>query len=155
MIVYRISKTIYAHSLNAPGIYGRWNSDGKKVIYTGGSMALSCLEVAVHRSGASLSSGNFSITSIQLPDVLAIEEILIDELIGVNSEWYKPQNSLMTQHIGDDWLDSFRSIILKVPSAIISGEFNYLLNVDHPEFHKISIGKVEPFVFDPRLKMDP
>jgi RES domain-containing protein len=44
-----------------------------------------------------------------------------------------------------------RSAVLAVPSVIIPEEFNYLLNPAHPDFKKISIGKPEPFAFDPRL----
>ena len=154
MLVYRISKTRYAHSLNAPGFYGRWNSDGMKVLYTGSSVALSCLEVAVHRSGASLTSGDFALAVIKIPDESSIEEIYIEDLVDVNPEWYKPANCLMTQHLGDEWLNSMTTPVLKVPSAVIQAEFNYLLNVEHPDFSKISIQSVNPFTFDPRLKID-
>jgi RES domain-containing protein len=44
-----------------------------------------------------------------------------------------------------------RSAVLALPSVIIPGESNYLLNPAHPDFRKISIGKPEPFAFDPRL----
>ncbi|WP_424288612.1 RES family NAD+ phosphorylase [Daejeonella sp.] len=155
MHVYRISQTKYSRSLNSPGLYGRWNSEGMKVLYTGGSAALSCLEVAVHRSGASLTSGDFSVTVIDIPDSLKIEEVPIDELTDVNPDWYKPKNSLMTQYKGDEWLKGLATVVLKVPSAIIQFEYNYLLNVEHPDFSKISIYSVNPFKFVPRLKIDP
>lgn len=155
MIVYRISKAKYASSLNASGIYGRWNSEGKKVIYTGGSAALSSLEVAVHRSGASLTSGDYFIAKIKIPDKVLIEEVQLTELTNINPEWIKPTNCLMTQHWGDIWLASLTSAVLKVPSAIIPMEFNYLLNVEHPDFSLILIDSIAPFSFDPRLKIDP
>jgi RES domain-containing protein len=41
--------------------------------------------------------------------------------------------------------------VLELPSVIIRGEPNYLLNPAHPDFRKIVIGKPEPFSFDPRL----
>jgi RES domain-containing protein len=41
--------------------------------------------------------------------------------------------------------------VLEVPSVIIPGEVNYLLNPAHPHFRKIVIRKAEPFAFDPRL----
>jgi RES domain-containing protein len=41
--------------------------------------------------------------------------------------------------------------VLELPSVIIPGEPNYLLNPAHPNFKKISIGKPEPFSFDQRL----
>ena len=61
---------------------------------------------------------------IDVPDPFTIEEVQIDDLISVNTEWYKPANSLMTQHLGDEWLKSLSSVVLKVPSAIIQFEYN-------------------------------
>jgi hypothetical protein len=34
-----------------------------------------------------------------------------------------------------------RSAILELPSVIIPGEFNYLLNTTHPDFKTLTIGK--------------
>jgi RES domain-containing protein len=39
----------------------------------------------------------------------------------------------------------------EVPSAVIPAEFNYVLNPRHPEFARIAIEQIKPFVFDPRL----
>jgi RES domain-containing protein len=41
--------------------------------------------------------------------------------------------------------------VLAWPSVIVSGEPNFLLNPAHPDFKKITIGKPERFMFDPRL----
>jgi RES domain-containing protein len=40
---------------------------------------------------------------------------------------------------------------LRVPSAIVEGEFNYLLNPRHDDFVQIKIATPEPFSFDPRM----
>jgi hypothetical protein len=40
--------------------------------------------------------------------------------------------------------------VLALPS-VITGELNHLINPAHPDFKKISIGKPEPYIFDPRL----
>jgi RES domain-containing protein len=44
-----------------------------------------------------------------------------------------------------------RSAVLAVPSVIVPGEPNLLLNPAHADFKSIAIGKPEPFSFDPRL----
>jgi RES domain-containing protein len=41
--------------------------------------------------------------------------------------------------------------VLKLPSAVVPEEFNYVLNPAHPDFGKISIGKPRVFKADPRL----
>ena len=59
MYVYRIGQTKYANDRKGSGVDGRWNSAGQYVIYTGGSLALSCLEKLAHTSGTSQYDGNF------------------------------------------------------------------------------------------------
>ena len=44
-----------------------------------------------------------------------------------------------------------RSAVLELPSVIIPGESNYLLNTSHPDFKSITIGKPGTFSFDSRL----
>ena len=43
-------------------------------------------------------------------------------------------------------------MILKVPGTIIREEFNFLINPLHPDFKKLTIGKPQNSVFDPRVK---
>jgi RES domain-containing protein len=39
----------------------------------------------------------------------------------------------------------------RVPSAVVKGDFNYLLNPNHVDFKTIKIQKVSDFLFDNRL----
>ncbi|QEC80598.1 RES domain-containing protein [Mucilaginibacter ginsenosidivorax] len=147
-----MSQTKYAHDRKGSGIDGRWNSLGQYVIYTGGSLALFCLEKLAHSVGTSLQSGDFSVIIIEVPDKLAITEITIEQLNNLNPQWAKVINYPITQQLGDEWLHKMETAILKVPSAIIDLEYNYLLNPAHPDFEKIKIRSVSKFTFDPRLK---
>ena len=65
-------------------------------------------------------------------------------------DWRTEPPPPFTKAIGDDWVKAARSAVFALPS-VITGETNYLLNPAHPDFKKISIGKPERFVFDPRL----
>lgn len=150
--VYRISQTKYAHDRKGSGIDGRWNTLGQYVIYTGGSLALSCLEKLAHSVGTSLNSGIFSVTIIEIPDKLPIAEITIRQLAKLDANWHKVINYPITQQLGDNWLHKMETAVLKVPSAIIDLEYNYLLNPAHPDYDKIKIADVNKFTFDPRLK---
>lgn len=153
MKVYRIGQTKYANDRKGSGVDGRWNSAGQYVIYTGGSLALSCLEKLAHTSGTSLYAGNFSVTVYQVPEKLRITEITLNQLQKQNAEWYSVLNYPLTQAIGDGWLQRRDTAVLKVPSAIIDLEYNFLFNPAHPEFNKIKILEVRPFSFDKRLKV--
>ncbi len=53
--------------------------------------------------------------------------------------------------IGDNWVGSGVSAVLRVPSVIIPSEFNYLLNPVHEDFRRCVWGKPRLFKFDPRL----
>ncbi|RKD19571.1 hypothetical protein BCY91_13305 [Pelobium manganitolerans] len=154
MQVYRISQTKFASTLHAPGFAGRWNTENQKIIYTAGSASLACLEVLAHKTGAALSSGNFSMAVIEVPDEAIVKEIPLAVLNRINAAWFKVANYPITQSIGDKWLADVSTLLLKVPSAIVDREYNYLINPLHSSFSAIKILDVVPFNFDSRLKMD-
>ena len=57
-----------------------------------------------------------------------------------------------TMDIGSIWVKDNTSAVLSVPSVIIPGENNFLLNINHPNFKKIKIGQPEKFIFDRRME---
>ena len=40
---------------------------------------------------------------------------------------------------------------MRVPSAVVKGDHNLLINPFHPEFKEIKIIAIDPFSFDKRL----
>ena len=56
-----------------------------------------------------------------------------------------------SRFIGNEFLKTKKSLLLKVPSAIIPEETNVLINPAHPDFKKVKIIKASPFQFDTRL----
>jgi len=148
MTVYRICLEKWAHQLTASGFPARWNSKGTFVIYTAGSRALACLENVVHRSGEGLND-DFRTMVIEIPSTLEITEIATENL---PKNWTEIQAYSDSQKIGDAWIRERKTAVLRVPSSIIQKEYNYLLNPNHPDFHKIKLTQIEPFVFDSRIK---
>jgi RES domain-containing protein len=57
------------------------------------------------------------------------------------------------QAMGDEFLHSKKSLVLKVPSAIIEAENNFIINPAHPDIEKIKILNAENFTFDKRLSL--
>jgi RES domain-containing protein len=147
MKIYRMVLEGYQDNLRAPGAPGRWNSTGKMVIYASESRSLSCLENIVHRSTEGLIR-NFFILVLEIPDRIQTETLKSDQL---PDNWNFPYNYQLCQRIGDEWIISNQSCLLKVPSAIIHQEFNYMINVKHPDFTSILIREKEKFLFDPRI----
>lgn len=152
MLIYRITQTKYAGKLISSGFAGRWNSEGEGMIYAGGSASLSCLEVLAHKSGAALDSGKFSMTISEFLDDVVISEIELLQLQNLHVEWFKVLHYPLTQKMGNAWISGMKTAVLKVPSAIVDREYNYLLNPLHPDFFRIKVLDVIPFNFDNRLK---
>lgn len=148
MQVYRIALAKFADSLQASGKPARWNGNHVEVIYTSSSQSLACLENVVHRSALGLNQ-IFRLLTVDIPDTVASTEIPLSSL---EENWKEFEAFPYTQHIGNEWIREKQAAILKVPSAIISQEFNYLLNPNHPDFSKITLLANEPFVFDNRIK---
>jgi RES domain-containing protein len=61
-----------------------------------------------------------------------------------------PPNS-RTQKIGYKFINDTKKAILKVPSAVVQGDFNYLIDPHHNSFELISIIGAQHFPFDKRL----
>lgn len=148
MLVYRIVLAPFADALLSSGRAARWNSNDMHVIYTASSISLACLENVVHRNKLGLNS-LFKVLYIDIPDHLAHTTIHLDEL---TTNWYHFENIPVTQFLGNEWIKNEQTAILKVPSSIIHQEFNYLLNPKHLDFKAIKLLKVEPFIFDERIK---
>ena len=124
---------------------GRWNSAGISLIYTSGTKALAALESLVHLNPPVIFK--YLAIPIEFHNAL-VEKIAPDTL---PADWTDVPPPPSTKDIGDTWVMEARSAVLDIPSVLIPGEANYLLNPAHPDFKKIVIGKPEPFSFDPRL----
>ena len=91
----------------------------------------------------------FRVMVIDIPDEQRIDTLAPDTL---PANWADFRHYDACQRIGGEWLRSGRSVVLKVPSAIIVNEWNYLLNPAHPDFLQITLLRAEPFAFDSRIK---
>ena len=128
--------------------YGaRWSPAGIEVVYCSESRSLAALEIVVNaRNGSKLVGEPWAVLSAEIP------EGLIERPSRVPDNWREHPHPRATQEFGAKWVREQRSAVLRVPSVVVLGEFNYLLNPAHRDFEKISIGKPGPFAFDARLK---
>ncbi len=149
MIVYRLSRSKYAESLSGQGAElagGRWNSRGVAVVYTGENISLCMAEVAVHLPLGILPL-DYTLVTIEIPD----EEITSLSKKELPDNWRQVFTIENTRNIGDRFFREGEKMILKVPSAVVQDEFNYLINPHHPKIKKVKIIRTEPFGFDERL----
>ncbi len=148
MQVYRIATSDYIQDLSGYGAKrygGRWNREGVAVLYTGSSIALCAWEYFVHLpETVTLKQNTFSVATIELPDS-SVKSLTTAEL---PLDW-KNQTGVLVD-ITDAWIREEAFLAMRVPSAVVSGEFNYLLNPAHPLFETVTVQLVEPFRFDRR-----
>lgn len=69
----------------------------------------------------------------------------------VPPDWHEPPLKT-TQLIGNDWVNRGASLVLRVASVVVAGEYNYLLNPAHPRFKMEEVAEPQPFYFEERLE---
>jgi RES domain-containing protein len=147
MIVFRIAARPYAGDLSGRGssMYGgRWNPKGIPMLYTSATLSLAAMELAVNLPPGRIPNHYYAV-EIRLPkQCITVASELPDQWNGYP---YVPA----TQQIGRQFIKS-DDLVLKVPSAVINTEYNYLINPNHPEMAKVIIKNQRPFLFDSRLK---
>lgn len=126
---------------------GRWNSKGTPAVYLAASQALAILEVVVHLESES-QLNNFSLFEVTFDESLVIA--LPSEYWP--ADWKSDPAPASTKAIGDEWVQSGDSLILQLPSTIVSDTPNYLINPYHPDLGKLSISGPIPYPIDPRIK---
>lgn len=148
MEVFKICRDKYSKKLNASGASNRWNKKDEFIIYTGSSRSLSTLETVVHRAGINMKN-SYKILKILIEDFTLIKEVDIKDL---PKNWTSIEAYIELQEIGSKWYNSNETLVLKVPSAIIKEEHNYMINTKHPLFSdNVKLESVEDFVWDKRL----
>jgi RES domain-containing protein len=125
---------------------GRWNNPGTAIIYTAQSQSLAAVEMLVHLGSAEL-LGSYVVFEVSIDESL-IAPVELSELPG---NWRNDPPPATVRAIGDAWVAGGSSAVLRVPSVVIPGENNFLLNPRHEDFPKLQIHKPVSFRFDQRL----
>ncbi|MCE2449114.1 MAG: RES family NAD+ phosphorylase [Candidatus Latescibacteria bacterium] len=150
MRLFRIAKTRYINDLSGAGARtngGRWNRVGVGLLYTSPSWALATVEYLVHVPLARVPK-NLSIATIAVPDD-APAETITEEMLPNN--WRRHPAPVELEEVGTRWIEEKRSLLLRVPSAVVKGDYNVLINPVHSEMKEVEIAAVEPYLLDERL----
>ena len=114
------------------------------MVYLAETRALAALEIIVHVDRMLL-----SVPYVVIP--VQFDDALLQKHTELPDAWDSPMITELTRLIGDDWVKSQSSVLLRVPSIVVAGEWNYLFNPAHPDAGDVRIGSPEPFRFDARL----
>ncbi len=150
MEAYRLSREKFAATLSGKGAAlkgARWNSIGVELIYTASNRSLAMAEVAVHFTLATLPSDYMMIT-IFIPDDIAIQKLNVSDL---PTDWNTFPHPSTTQTTGDQFTADNKFCVLHIPSAVTQGDYNLLINPNHPDFKRIKIIATDKFPFDKRI----
>lgn len=152
MNVYRISKCAYIDDLSGRGAArfpGRWHSRGTYVLYTAASPSLALLESVVHIT--TVVKLDLCILRLEIPEqrVQELSPALLPE------EWFQHPAPDQLKNIGDRFVKEGAFLALKVPSAVMHEEYNYLLNPAHPDFKNVKVIYSRHVHMDKRLLRKP
>ena len=125
---------------------GRWTSIGRAAVYLGESLALAGMELLVHLKAERVLEA-YRKMPVFIPERLVMH-MAEDQL---PPDWAQPSLHPITQGIGDGWIVHTRSAVLQVPSAVVRGETNFIVNPEHTDFSAIGTGPLSSFRYDPRL----
>ncbi len=126
---------------------GRWNLRGAAVVYTADTLSLAALEYFVHL-GPAMAGVELVSFRAEIPKRVAIDELAVE---GLPAGWRTEPPPDFTRQLGSNWTTGGATAVLRVPSALIPAQHNYILNPVHPDFKKISVTGPDPFRFDSRM----
>jgi RES domain-containing protein len=151
MRVWRLCKAKHAATafsgIGARISGGRWNPKGLAIVYTTDTPALALLEILVHVDADDLPP-RLVLIPADIPDDLP--RTLWKES-SLPREWRRFPHPASTRTRGARWARAARTAVLVVPSAVVPGQNNIVLNPGHPDFRRIRIGRAVPFRLDLRL----
>ncbi len=126
---------------------GRWNHRGTAVVYVSDSLPLAALELFVH-IGSAYKGMSFATFRVEVPSRVTIDSRAETEL---PKNWRREPPPDACKDIGTEWVKRSHAGVLRVPSAVVPAQHNYLLNVRHRDFKKLKIAQQTDFAFDPRM----
>ena len=147
MRVYRIARKRHLDDLTGAGAKtfgGRWNHRGRAVIYTSETRSLAMVEFLVHVSWMKAPS-DLGIATLEIADEIQPEILSPADL---PEDWRLYPAPPRLADLGTDWVHSRRSLLLKVPSAVIEQEHNILINPGHSDLVRVKVLEIKDLEFD-------
>ncbi len=147
MILWRISN--YATLDGRGGLLAsaRWHTEGRAVVYLSESPAAALLEKLVHLElDPARLPKTYRLLKAEAPDDLPVKTVAATDL---PPHWINDEIS--TRTVGDEWLASRSTVLLRVPSVLVPETFNILLNPEHNDASRVRVLWTAEYPWDARL----
>jgi len=128
---------------------GRWHHKGTQVAYASEHPGVAVLEKLVWLGSYEMArESSYVLLPLHLNPTEHLETLDVSTL---PDDWDTFPHSEATRNLGTRWFEEERSVVLAVPSAVLSVAKNYLINPFHPGFHDLERGEPVSFSWDARL----
>jgi RES domain-containing protein len=143
--LWRISNHIDLSGRGGLLAAGRWHRLGTPVVYAADHPSTAMLEVLAHLDLDDVPA-RYRLMAIEAPDDASRLEIAAEEL---PTDWR--MNVEGTRELGNRLLYAGAHLMIVVPSVLVRGAWNVLMNPRHPEIARCSVAEIWEDAFDPRL----
>lgn len=145
MRLWRISNYADLSGMGGMRFSARWHSKGRPILYTAEHPAGALAEFLVHVDLDDMPE-HFQLLTIDVEGTAEPASLKPEDL---RAGW--TGNSSVTRQAGDGWLKQGQSLLLRVPSALVPGAFNMLINPQHPDAAMMGIVSAAKVPLDPRF----
>jgi RES domain-containing protein len=124
---------------------GRWNNIGTTMVYTASSLSLATLEALAHQP-------SYKMLRVYKCIPISFDESVVLKLSSQPPGWDMIPPTAVSMSVSVQWIKDAQFAVLQIPSIITPGESNFLINPNHPDFPKMTIGSPLDFPYDSRLE---
>lgn len=146
MRLWRISNYADLSGLGGLSFSARWHTRGRPVVYTAEHPAGALSEFLVHLDTAEFPE-TFQLLTIAAGDDVSAASV---EAKDLPPGWLDAP--AVTRAIGDRWLAAGHTALLRVPSVLVPGAMNVLINPLHPDSARLRIVHTDRVPLDHRLR---
>lgn len=145
MRLWRISNHADLSGMGGFRFSARWHSKGRPILYTAEHPAGALTEFLAHIDLQDMPS-TFQLITIDIDGAPPAPTV---DPASLPADW--TTNHAATRAIGDAWLKSGGSLLLRVPSVLVPDAFNMLINPTHADAGRMRIAKSEKVPLDSRF----
>jgi RES domain-containing protein len=110
---------------------GRWSLAHDPIVYASTTAGLATLEALAHLKSSDARKPH-RLACLDLPVARGAAQWL--DLAALPADWKRRRR--LTQEIGRQWLAAGQSVLLLIPSALVAGEQNALINATAPVWQR-------------------